>query len=902
MQKNGNRKFVSNFVVMGVVIVNGTSPGHCKAIVVLLQGKDKPLIFYEGDISPAALRRQTCFFKKGTTISREVVCESFIRAVKMCCNVFFLTIPEHSGGNFLEGGVYNYTSALSVIPGLEELYADEIRQHHLIQHKRKFEEVTAEYRNLFPNCWKVKLAIAIRVMSLLLPFYETEGLKTDSFFVFSTNSTSRKETLIALTSRFNYESPIVISVSNRITKIKETLATGNDVTAIFTYSYNIDDTRAFMNALNEIYRAVTCENGFDTSARKIIEVITDVPGSIPEEYPVYYLSFTDDVRNVNIQTIQRLSGEMDYSLIQFLTNNPDSAKKLIHQAVLNAKKLVSSMIDAERVETMTMLIATFVLLKSFGIVSENEVQAVLSWFKHEAASRISITEEICRMFKSAVCQSILSGELKIAKQFGLPYYSDDGHTAFIADVDQSINFNDDVIKKIILPKIPMINNVPQLNKCLNEKGMLIGTHTNKRKFKVAYDAGVFEQFELFSYRKSVLDAEADSYVTNIIYNEFWYNVGEYPEGFVPVLSNTDGTKAAGYVLGKNMDINRHEIYSGISRSGKSFALIQTLLFRAERGETVLIFDQSGSFTKRELEKHIDPELISEFFSFWDVYQDGLPVDLINLEGCLSYRDKKERLKRIYALMSRTLGSYEEQILDSAVRRMLQDRKRNLDLNLFDIMDYIRNDIDVDGKRIKDEAHKKLLYKIEAILDDLRETPAARYNWSEFVQEQCGEKQSKSVIVISTGADSVGKHCEMIDMMLESLYHFKQCYPDKKYTVVIDEVQDLYLHEKSSVSTMLRKEGKNGVSMLLASQAFPDGSTLLGKAVGNCGRVRGYHPKANDLIHAASYFECDSRDVDVLRQGECFDKGLFFSRYRGENVNATLKGRTVIFASVSDNES
>ena len=83
-------------------------------------------------------------------------------------------------------------------------------------------------------------------------------------------------------------------------------------------------------------------------------------------------------------------------------------------------------------------------------------------------------------------------------------------------------------------------------------------------------------------------------------------------------------------------------------------------------------------------------------------------------------------------------------------------------------------------------------------------------------------------------------------------------------------------------------------MLLASQSFPDPNIQFGKVVGNCGRLRSYHPKADDLKRAANYFSCDKDEVDFLKQGECYDKGPFWSRYRAENVITTLKGKTVPF--------
>lgn len=55
------------------------------------------------------------------------------------------------------------------------------------------------------------------------------------------------------------------------------------------------------------------------------------------------------------------------------------------------------------------------------------------------------------------------------------------------------------------------------------------------------------------------------------------------------------------------------------------------------------------------------------------------------------------------------------------------------------------------------------------------------------------------------------------MLLENLYAFKKRYTDKRYTVIIDEVQDQYLSEKGPINVLLRKGGNHNLSMLLASQ-------------------------------------------------------------------------------------
>lgn len=266
-------------------------------------------------------------------------------------------------------------------------------------------------------------------------------------------------------------------------------------------------------------------------------------------------------------------------------------------------------------------------------MSSYDVERIIRWLASDAGSRSSIGDTLCNEFKSAVSNAICSGELRIAKQIGHPYYSADGATAFIAEKDGMINMDEDTIKNVIIPKIST-RSVTKMNRNLDEKGLLKGKHNNKRRLKVAYDAGVLEDTEVFSYSRSVLNAKAKASIENNINSEFWFKVGEYPDGFVPILYNADGTRAAGYVIKPDMDDNFHEVYFGATRSGKTFALVNRALqkVRFEGADAVIIFDQTEGFTPKEIEKHIGKEPMGRYFSFWNVYEDGLPIDLLDLHG------------------------------------------------------------------------------------------------------------------------------------------------------------------------------------------------------------------------------------------------------------------------------
>lgn len=897
--KTGKRSFVWKESVALILICNAFAAGKCEDIVVFLKGKEKPLVFPNGEITLEVFRRQTAFARKGINVSVQKHFESFLRSLRECPNKKFLTIPKHAGGATLPNGVTTYISAESVIRGLEDLFPIEVKEHVIVSHNLPLKEMVAIYRKAVPTCLEAALATTVRVESILLPLFGAEGLHPDRGFVISYSNDSVRETVIALTKRKNYSSTVVQALTDRITKVRHELAAANDVTVLLTYSGIFEEGHNLDNAFKEVLWDLTGENGAEDNTRKIIMFITDRPERIPEDYPVYYFNSREDIISDKIHFLQRISGMFDYSFKEWIYNNPDTAIQLVRDGIKAAHHMVNDLVNVVVTDSMIMTLATAHVLKQQGTVTDSDLKGIISWFRTEATSKSTMSDTICREFKSAVSGAILSGELTITKQYGPPFYEDNGHTAFIAENDKSLNMGDDVVKNVIVPKISL-RSVTKMNKHLNEKGILKGKHTNKRKFKVAVDAGVLEDTEVFSYSRAVLNTEAKAYVDDIIDNEFWFNVGESPDGFVPLIYNADGTRIAGYVFKPEMDDNFHEVYFGATRSGKTFALVNRAIEKVEVEGTdvVIIFDQTGGFTQKEIEKHIGKELMERYFAFWNVYEDGLPVDPLDLRGCLTYKDKKDRLTRIFAMMCRSLGSYEEQIIKNAVKALLNEMKYNSDVIASDIEKYIFDEDDAHEEEDPsgDKVHRKLRFKIDAVLDDFNDTPQTKNNWGEFAKTQ-----GKPIIVISTGTDGVSKGSEIIDIMLESLYGYKQCHPYEKYTVVIDEAQDLYLHEKGAVNTLLRKGGKHGITMLLASQSFPDPTTPFGKVVGNCGRVRGYRSKGDDLARYADRFGCDKNEADSLQKGHCYDSGPFYSRYRKENVIKTLRGKTVDFKLHSEAE-
>lgn len=202
------------------------------------------------------------------------------------------------------------------------------------------------------TCLEAALATTVRVESILLPLFGAEGLHPDRGFVISYSNDSARETVIALTKRKNYSSTVVQALTDRITKVRHELAAANDVTVLLTYSGIFEEGYNLDNAFKEVLWDLTGENGDEDKTRKIIMVITDRPERIPEDYPVYYFNSREDIISDKIHFLQHISGLFDYSFMEYIYNNPDAARQLVHDGIKAARHIVSTFRNVKVTDTI----------------------------------------------------------------------------------------------------------------------------------------------------------------------------------------------------------------------------------------------------------------------------------------------------------------------------------------------------------------------------------------------------------------------------------------------------------------------------------------------------------------------------------------------------------------------
>ncbi|MGN1087392.1 MAG: hypothetical protein ACI4Q5_10175 [Porcipelethomonas sp.] len=874
--KTKSPEFVSDVNVTAGLIVNARAPGDCDYYIVNINGRDTPLIYKDGNLSTHNIIAQLQL--DDTSLNEKWVAEAFRRSLCMCSNISFLTIPDRMGGNRLTDGSLIYVSSRSVIPGLKSLFPDEIKEHLLVTHNRNFDDVIGEYCLSLPKNWKVKCVLVYGVESILLPFFAMEGLKPDRVQVISYNGENEKNVLIALLKRNIYNSTVVKSFADKNTNVKKDLAKSNDITLLYTFSSTIEGRGSCEKKFTDIRLDILGENGIENPTRKVIVILTETPGSIPENLPANFLSIDEDIEFVDISKMQQLTGEFHYSLIQFLYNNQEAARQIVHNAVENARSDIRRFKNVEQTQSNIMIIATAHILKKAGIISDSEMVSMLLWFAKKSTSKTSFNAGISREIGVVVSRAICRGALSITRQYGPPFYKNDGCTAFVAEIDNSINFEADTFDKIFLEEIRSTDRRNMVLRALEEKRQLISTKDHKRDFKVKCENGTLSNLRVYSLSDSILDDKARRIVERALISDKFREPDKFPDDFYPFIRHKEYDIVAGQSIKNYSTINPFIAVSGSPGSGKTDFLMMQALQRAKNGEVVIILDPTNSFCKYEWGEHKVPkEIVDAIILFWDISKKGWPINLMDFNDCESNEQKIEKLSSLLISGSHITGSNQRSILMNVVNEIVNNYKES-SLDIRSIINSLLQDKGKEG-----EVKKRLLSLFITVAKNSN-TPQG---WEKIL-----EKRGK-IFVISTGNATVKADVNPLDIVLDSFYSYKDTHRSGNVTLVLDEIKTMNLSEGAPVDIVLSKGRKLNIAAFLASQRYSNGKDRLGRVFDYCDTKFFFNPMESCIEAVSDKTRIDTDKLRCFEQGDCACVGPEYSEFYGKNmpVQSAIIGKT-----------
>ncbi len=863
ISRTGASVFISNVHVIACMIVNASGPGQCHALLIFIKGRASPLLIKNGDLSDkniiSELRNENISYRT------KYVAEAFRRSLYLCTNVVFLTIPVLPGWNLTPDGKNVFVCSAMNSPMMSRLFCDSksgldnvFEDIVLVPNQRSINEIAEAFRTEMSESISIKTAAVITSLSRLLPFFKEEGLSQDKVWVEETAADCDMSLITTLID--NRDSGMVDKIfsSDHISKLNLQLKKHNDCVFVVRHRSYLESEYELIKVL-KLTANVTF--AYDESNRTVPVLAIDNLGLIPDDFPMQQLPFDRNATIGNIGAVRRVIGEINSFLINYAETNPEAFRSLLKSAIRGARELSDDLHYELKSNSLVMFLVTAIILKEFKIFSFADLQEIMSAVMHKNTGRTTAASAACNSIGFALSEAIINGKLRISNQFSPPFWGPE--KAFIAN-DGSVNTTREMFGDILSDaKIPFTLN-KTLNYLKSEDYSFPDKSGNQRTITVynANNKKIQRRFVSLSY--DLLSEEAKQVIEESISSDLFHKV--YPEGFIPFIGHPTLDMVAGQVMTDYRKANPFICVTGAPGSRKTTFLMMQALQRAMNGETVLAFDVGNSFSPEEIQEHQIPEdIFNKYFVFWDISRDGWPVDLIDCGYHMSREQKINRLNSLLISGTRLKGPAQLSILKNKICLMLDENSDIKDISC--ICRYF-DDSDPGEKLVHD--------RLEALFSTVKNEETFPQKWENILGYR------GKVIVFSNGVSTVNSDLNIMDMLLDSLYSYKDSQREQKLTVVIDEVQKMNLRAEGPLNSILSLGRKLNLSLIVASQIFACDNTDLARIEGYCDTKIFCRPMDSCLEAVAKATGISQDELSLFDDGYCAIAGPVYSEYYNKN--------------------
>lgn len=809
------------------------------------------------------------FFRRNVDCPDKYITTAFYHEILDGDDIKFLQLPQYSGWQEVQDNKTAFASAEIVIPQLRMFYSDNILERKMIHTEKTLTEAGEALAKVLPAHWKYKFLLALLVTSVLLYFYRLAGLIPDQIFVVELKSESNARTVTAILD--NSRRPIC-RLTDCKTAIQHELALINDGVSLFRESSYVEERKKRNIGIDTLLNDLREQSRSNAVNRHIPVIIADNLSNISSEIPAYFMSLNDCPEVENNEELSEAIGEFISALVKLLSNS-DVTDNLITHKLKTTEFMKKNADNADYYTSLKMLWATAELLCDYRVISTEDMSKILLYLRDHGNEMPDTEQTITNEFRRVLSEEIGNGNIEAATKESSLYFDPKKYMIYVDDA--YINILAKTLDEKVLPAMRTTKRRNKLLSALKACEKLYSNNNYKRSIDIEISSGITESFSVYSFTRDVLYGKCKNKLNELEYADYTFDKGQEPVGFIPIIKLNDSNKMVGCVIDDSTDECESLYVSGKSRSGKTRFLVEQAVIRYASGKKVIVFDQTGSFTPEELQKHgVDKAL----FSHWDIGKYGIPIDLLSLENCLDLQEKKNRLFSIFSVAASITGEIQKKVL----KKKLPAIARAIDAGtIHSLPETLRffDDNDSEQAVIKE--------RLEEVFCELEGLNTYQQNWGEFINSQNG------IIVISTSSDGIRKSSTLVDMLLSSLYEYKQYDRSPRYTVVLDEIEDVCLDKDGPISTILRKGAKHHLAMMLASQEYSVVKDKLGKLIGNCALHVFFRPKDADITDIAKHISVDKSVLAGLEQGQCVVYGPLFNKIDDKNKQKTIVGWTYI---------
>lgn len=650
----------------------------------------------------------------------------------------------------------------------------------------------------------------------------------------------------------------------RMPYIEEEITHYVDCVAIMRHSCTICSTHDCNKIVKYLYELL--QNGYaDDDLRRVVPVLfVDNAGIIPEDFQIHQISIADRFNVDSIEQVQRVMSELDYFVVKLAEQNPDAVKQRIKAAVTTAKEIVPTLPRRSQSSSAIMLLSTAIMMKEVGILTDVAIQGVQDWLRTEAKSRTSMSRSVVKAAGTVLSKAICSDVLQIANQFGPPFWSHD--RAFIAS-DDSLNITKETLENEILPELPVGKN--KALEYLEKEDVLHTDGGDQKTWTVETEDGKRKPRRFYSFSRDLLTPEADKIVDESIASDLFHKPDEPIDNFFPFIKHRRLNMVAGQVITDYKHGNTFIDVTGTPGSGKTDWIMRQAVQRAKAGDVVVILDPTNAFSKDELLGHGIPEkIIDNYFTFWDMSTQGWPINILDCSECENTEQQLQKITSLFISGMHLTGGNQKAILKTKLLFWLNEQKSNFETRLCTVTDYF----------LENAEQEKLGKRLDALLSTVKINRVEPSNWKEILN-----KRGK-VIVITCGNATANCEVNPFDVILDTLYSYKDQNRDNSVTVVLDEFQTLNRYKGCALEAILSRGRKLNMSVILASQDYTDKKDSIGKFYAYCGTHILFRPLGEERIRAvAELTKLDTSIIRTLPDFCCAITGSIYSKYNKKNI-------------------
>ncbi|WP_295067268.1 hypothetical protein [Ruminococcus sp.] len=862
--------FISAVKVTGCLIVAASGPGICYAYLIMIKGRARPLVFFDGDLSDRKIVSELQL--EDTSLRPKYVAEAFRRSLLMCSAVYFYSPPMHDGWCLTPRGDCKFCSSeydnllfkrLYKEKGMRNVYNDII----LYKSNRTFNEVAADYNRLLSDTLPVKVCTVISAMSRLLPQFQEEGLVQDRLWVVETSDDATAKDMTAGLQNRNHRSIEVLFSSKRILYIEEQIKRYVDCVMIIRHSSAIGSKYKLEN-IQELLSEFFANSYVDDSVNRMVPVlIIDNAGVLSEELSIHQLSLTERVQIENLEQVQKLLGELDYHIVKNAEKNPGAVKQRIKAVITAAKKMAATLPRRSQSNSAVMFLSTAILLKEGGILTEADIQAMLQWLCNEVKERTSFSRYNAKTMGAVASTAISTGKIDIGLEVGPPFWTPD--KAMISS-DGSFCLTEDLFSDEIYSNSDVPVGINKAKEDLISDGDLLTYPNSKdeqRIWKVQTEDSSKKPRRFLTFSRDWLSQEANLVIDEKVASDKFHKLDEHIDNFFRFVKHERLDMYAGQVITDYKHGTPFIAVTGAPGSGKTDWMMQQVVQRVKSDDVVIVLDPTNAFLKEELLAHnIPEEIIAKHFEFWDLSTQGWPVNIMDFDDCENTAQRVQKLSSLLISGLHLTGPNQKFILVDKVTELLEKNQ----ISTISELAVLPAAFD------KNDDEKKLAIKLRALFSIVNMQQNTALSWGDRLSAK------GKVLVISSGNAAINPMVNTFDILLDTLYSYKDKNRNGKMTVILDEVQTFNHGKKSTLVSILSRVRKLDISVILASQDYMNES--LATVYKYCGTHILFRPLGEECVKAVAKFtKLDEDVIRTLPDFHCAVIGDVYSTYYGTNV-------------------